>query len=397
MDPCIDPTREETYEFLDGFIGEMAALFPDLYFHIGGDEVNGNQWNQSARIQQFMRARGFRDNRQLQAYFNQRVQKIVEKYGKKMVGWDEILAPELPRDIVVQTWRDQKSLAESAIQGYQGILSYGYYIDLMQPASEHYAIDPLGGGASGLTPEQRRFVLGGEACMWSEYVTPENVDSRIWPRTAAIAERFWSPQDASDTASMYSRLEVVSRNLDWLGLTHNTGYLPMLDRLTGNRPAAALKVLADVVEPVKGYARENARKYTQFTPLIRLVDAARPESAAARELSAMVDAMLAGGLKSPEILSERLLVLERNHRELKPLLAASELLAEAVPISEDVSALAEAGLRALEFLDKRQKPPEAWLVKQKALIERAKKPRAELLIMIVPPVEKLVLAAWRTL
>src|SRR5207302_4217575 len=145
----------------------------------------------------------------LLAYYNTRLQAIVKKHGKRMEGWDEILDPDLPKDIVIQSWRGQKSLAEGARLGYAGILSAGYYLDLMHPASQHYAVDPLDKEAAGLTPEQQKHILGGEAAMWVEFATPENVDSRIWPRTAAIAERRWSPREVKDTDDMYRRLDVV--------------------------------------------------------------------------------------------------------------------------------------------------------------------------------------------
>ena len=115
----MDPTREETYQFLDGFIGEMAALFPDEYFHIGGDENNGKQWRANPQIQEFMKAHGFHTTAELQTYFNQRVLKIVQKHGKKMVGWDEILTPDLPKETVVQSWRGYKSLDQAARAGLQ--------------------------------------------------------------------------------------------------------------------------------------------------------------------------------------------------------------------------------------------------------------------------------------
>src|SRR3984957_11806467 len=144
FDPAMDPTREEVYQFLDTLIGEMAALFPDAYFHIGGDEVNGKQWDGNARIQEFKRAHGWKTNEELQAYFTRRVQTLVRKHGKKMIGWDEILTPDLPRDVLLQSWRGQKSLADAARQGVDGILSHGYYLDLMYSAAEHYADVPLG-------------------------------------------------------------------------------------------------------------------------------------------------------------------------------------------------------------------------------------------------------------
>src|ERR1700756_2586630 len=174
-----DPTREETYKFMDKFVEEMGKLFPDAYFHIGGDEVDGKFWDGNPKIQAFKEAHGMKTNQDLQAYYNQRLQKILAKHHKIMIGWDEILHPDLPKTIVVQSWRGQDSLAAAAKQGYSGLLSYGYYLDLMWPAARHYAIEPMSGGAASLTPEQQKLVLGGESCQWAEWVTPENIDSHI--------------------------------------------------------------------------------------------------------------------------------------------------------------------------------------------------------------------------
>ena len=259
FDPTMDPTKEELYPFLDVLVGEMAALFPDDYFHIGGDEVSGKQWDSSPSIQAFMREHSMKSNHDLQAYFNQRVLNIVQGHGKRMIGWDEVLHPSLPKDIVVHSWRGQESLANAARQGYLGILSFGYYLDHIRPASFHYANDPLEGATAGLTAAEQARILGGEACMWTEYVTPENVDSRIWPRNAAIAERLWSPQAVKDVDSMYRRLEVVSRKLDRLGVTHRSSYPLMLERLTDSGPTEPLRRFADLLEPVKFYARGQSR------------------------------------------------------------------------------------------------------------------------------------------
>src|SRR4029078_8929860 len=106
---------------------------------------------------------------------------------------------------VIHSWRGTKALADAAKQGYQGVLSNGYYIDLMYPASSHYVVDPPPADNQ-LTAEEQRRVLGGEATMWSEWVSPETIDSRIWPRTAAIAERLWSPRNANEIPASNRRI-----------------------------------------------------------------------------------------------------------------------------------------------------------------------------------------------
>lgn len=395
FDPAMDPTEERTYKFLDKFIREMAGLFPDRYFHIGGDEVNGKQWDANPKIQSFMRARGFKNNADLQAYFNRRVQKIVTKHGKIMIGWDEVLRPDLPRDIVIQSWRGQASLADAAQQGFRGLLSFGYYLDLMWPASRHYAVDPLGDAAAQLTPEEQQRILGGEACMWSEYVSPENIDSRIWPRMAAIAERLWSRQDVTNVNSMYERMEATSRQLDWLGLTHNSNYEMMLRRIAGSDDIAALRTLADVVEPVKDDAREETAlvEATSLTPLDRLVDAVRPESAKARQFAGAVNLLAeSGGVDADKKQQIRtyLTAWRRNQSDLLPLERQSFLLNEVIPISEALSRVADVGLQALDFIDRGEPPPETWKTSQFAFLQQAQQQQAQLLLMIVPSVQKLV-------
>jgi len=144
LEPLIDPTKETTYTFLEDFVEEMSALFPDEYLHIGGDEVNPEQWKQNPKIIAYMKENDIEDYHALQAHFNIRLQKILEKHGKKMMGWDEILHPALPKDgKVVQSWRNQKSLWDAVKAGNNAILSNGYYLDYKQSAAAHYKIDPL--------------------------------------------------------------------------------------------------------------------------------------------------------------------------------------------------------------------------------------------------------------
>jgi hexosaminidase len=391
----IDPTQDRTYKFLDKFVAEMAKLFPDVYFHIGGDEVNGKPWDDNPKIQAFMHSHGMKNNQDLQAYFNQRLQRILSKHHKIMVGWDEILRPDLPKSIVVQSWRGQESLATAAQQGYSGLLSFGYYLDLMWPASRHYAVDAMSGAASSLTAEQKSRILGGEACMWGEWISPENIDSRVWPRTAAIAERLWSPQDVQDAGSMYARLYDLSWRLEWLGLTHRSHQTMMLRRMAGVENISALRTLADVVEPVKDYARFESVKGTwDFrAPLNRLVDDANPESETGRHFQSLVQKYIQSGYQDRNAeahIRELLATWRDNDAKLEPLIQGSSLLRETAPLSDELSSLGAAGLAAIDYLDKSQVSPEAWRTQQLAQADAAKAPQANLLLVIVQPVRQLI-------
>jgi len=398
FEPAMDPTNERVYKFLDELIGEMAKVFPDHYFHIGGDEVNGREWDANPKIQAFMKVHGLKNNEALQAYFSGRVQKLVTKHGKAVVGWDEVLVAGVPRDVVIQSWRGQASLARAAKQGYRGILSNGYYLDLGWPAARHYAVDPMSGDAANLSAEEKQRILGGESCMWAEYVNPENVDSRIWPRNAAIAERLWSPQEVRDPASMYARLDFVSARLEWLGLTHRTVSRHMLQRLAGSAsPAefAALRTLADVIEPVKDYTREQTApaEPTSATPMNRVVDAVPLESDAGRRFVEMVDQFVASACHDPASearLRSQLTIWRDNDSILQPLAQRSFLVKEVAANSQDLSAMGTMGLAALDSIAKGQPAPDSWKAQQLAILEQIKKPKAQLLLIPAPAVQKLV-------
>jgi hexosaminidase len=273
--PTFDPTREETYLFLDRFIGEMVTLFPDPYWHIGGDEVEGSQWRENPRIRAFMRLQKLADNHALQAYFNRRLLRILTRHGKRMIGWDEILHPDLPRTTIVQSWRGQQSLIEGAKQGYSGILSAGWYLDAMRTADFHYQVDPL--GETALAPEESARILGGEACMWGEHLSIESIDSRIWPRLAAIAERLWSPPEVRDVADMYRRLDLMRPRLELAGLGSESHVARMARLLANGQDPAPLRQLLELVEPARFGERASLQKLTQQVPLVFVPDAARPE------------------------------------------------------------------------------------------------------------------------
>jgi hexosaminidase len=401
FDPVMDPSREPTYEFLDKFIGEMSELFPDHYFHIGGDEVNGKQWDANPKIREFMRVHHLKNNQELQEYFTLRVQKIVGKHHKIMVGWDEILAPGMPKDSVIQSWRGQDSLAAAAKQGYSGILSSGYYLDAMAPAKKYYSVDPMSDADATLDADQQKRILGGEACMWAEFITDDNIDSRIWPRAAAISERLWSASQVQDVNSMYIRLSAVSRYLELLGLRHRSNVRLMLSRMAGTDNIAALLTLADVAEPASLQIREEEAEkaggiQTSDIPLNRMVDAVLPESEVARQFSQDVDQFVSSKFQDAKAKSNiRVLLLawRDNGHELRPLLQNSFLLKELAPVSQTLSSLAGAGLQALDYIDKGERGPDSWHKEQIAIFQQAEKPVADLFLAVAPAVHKLVEAS----
>ncbi|WP_313697713.1 family 20 glycosylhydrolase [Pantoea sp.] len=161
--PLLDPSNEQVYQVIDTLVGEMAAIFPDPWLHIGGDEVDPTQWNDSPTIQQFMREHGLKDAHALQAYFNQRVEKILEAHQRQMMGWDEIAHPTLPRSILIQSWQGQDALSALAKENMRGILSTGFYLDQPQPASYHYRNEVTPRGLNG----QDRLGPGDQAQSWS--------------------------------------------------------------------------------------------------------------------------------------------------------------------------------------------------------------------------------------
>ncbi|MFA6978440.1 MAG: family 20 glycosylhydrolase [Ignavibacteriaceae bacterium] len=390
FDPTFNPTIEETYKFFDAFFKEMCELFTDEYMHIGGDENNGHQWNKNEQIQKFMKENGLKTNHDLQTLFNKRISAILTKYGKKMIGWDEILQPELPKNIVIQSWRGTEALAKAAQQGYMGILSSGYYIDLNQSTDFHYLNDPVPADSK-LSDAEKKFVLGGEATMWAEFVVPENVDSRIWPRTAAIAERFWSPQNIRDLDDMYCRLDKVNFQLEELGITNTKNQEMMLRRLTNNAETTSLKTLIDVIEPVKIYTRHNyGVQYYSYSPYTRVVDAAVPDAPEARKFRKLVDEFLSGKKKLKNEITAQLNLWKDNHDKLVKTINLSPILKEIEPLSLNLKLLSETGLETLSLLDKKQKPKEDWVKATDKLLLEAKISYGQTELMIVSAVEKLV-------
>lgn len=389
---AMDPTREETYRFITRFLGEMATIFPDPYVHIGGDETPAPDWKTSPRILAFMKVHQLKDSEALQAYFNTRVLKILTHLHRHMLGWDEILNPALPHDVIIQSWRGEASLAKGAQEGFQGILSAPYYLDAMKSAGTHYLADPLP-SSSPLTPEQRKLILGGEVCMWGEQLDQNTIDSRIWPRTAAIAERFWSPEKFTDVDDMYRRLDAVSVQLEALGLTHLTQEDASLRDLAGTERIDQLRVFASVLEPVSFGERSDLQETSQLTVLDRFVDAVRPDPPSRYEIEKLTKGFLRAPQSSPaeqaglnhwfQTAADSVPAVERQMQQ-------SPRLAEVQPRAQQLPDLAKAGLDALQFLSSGTKAPVGWKQSKLAQIEAARKPAALVRFTFIDSLSSLV-------
>ncbi len=393
FDPSLDVTKEYTYEFLDKLFGEMSRLFPDEYFHIGGDENTGRDWENSPSIKAYMKKNGIKSTHALQTEFNKRLLPILARYGKKVVGWDEILQPGVPPDIVIQSWRGGEAYYESIRSGYRALLSTGYYIDLIQPADFHYLVDPSPTDAN-LTSEQRKLILGGEATMWTEHTTQETVDSRIWPRAAAIAERLWSSENIRDTEDMYRRLDIISLRLEELGSTHIKNKGMLMRRLCNSHDTEALEVLVDVIEPLKMYQRNQGDTlYTVFSPYTKIADVATPDQKVAREFRRNVSNYVR--LKNEGLgkdIVDHLLLWKSNHLRFLELVKKSPVLEEAAILSENLAAIANAGLEAIGFMNSNATPPSGWKANTMAVIQKSKEQGGRCELQVVTAIEELVRA-----
>ena len=389
-----DPTREATYVFIARFIAEMAPLFPDAYWHVGGDEVEGKHWNSNRAIVAWRRRRGMRDNAALQAYFNRRLSGILSRLGKRMMGWDEILHPDLPQGTVVQSWRGTQYLADGAKGGFTGILSAPWYLDYMKPASDFYLADPVP-QFDELTPAQRALIVGGEACMWSEFVSAESADSRIWPRLGAVAERLWSPREVVDVADMYRRLPLLAGRLDEVGIRAESHTTRMLRRIAPGLDVAPVESLLTAVQPPRFGQTVDGRMTDQRHSLTRVVDAAPPDPPGRWAVERLVrrlaqDRTDAAARDSLAPLFERWAALPPHVRALG---ARSPVLAEAVPVADALARVSAVALEALGILAAAEGPAPGWGEARAAELQTYVAPRGNLRVAVTADVAKLVAVA----
>ena len=404
-DAIFDPSKEAVYTFIDRFIGEMAPLFPDPFWHVGGDEVDARQW-ETARIRAFRRDHKLRDTGELHAYFNRRLTRILAKYNKRLIGWDEVLHPNLPKNSVIQSWRGVDQLAKATASGYTSILSAPYYLDHIDTAEEHYAADPIPLWTE-LTPEQQALVIGGEACMWAEHVTPETVDSRIWPRLAAIAERFWSPRDVIQVNDMYRRLWIMNERLEQFGLGQVGHVARMVRRIaTDDSTRQALRVMLEAVGAPSFGGRIRGQRTSQVTPLVRVIDAAIPDPRGRWETSMLVDRLLGDTTGAIARIDTTIAISDARGRlgamfskwrdageTVQKGAGASPLTMDAVLAAGALSRTAQMGVEALGYLSGASRAPQGWADSALVELKLYEQPQNMLRVLIVQPVRRLVSAA----
>ncbi|AOM41202.1 beta-N-acetylhexosaminidase [Xenorhabdus hominickii] len=511
--PTLDPSNPQVHQFVDTLIGEITEIFPDPYIHIGGDEVDASQWQASKKIQIFMQEKGLKDSHALHAWFNQELETILEKHGRKMVGWDEIYHPALPKSIVIQSWQGQDSLGKTADEGYQGILSTGFYLDQPQSAAYHYrnevlpqtlniddnvkadetaqswsftmprlkgnpvtgsftliqdnngkwrgfidfagksrravnsivwrgetvkfTVDswmgettpvvnlnqqqktasgyillgnvryPVTGEKLATTPagnqpvvpanHHQHNILGAEAALWSENVTAEVLDIKLWPRTFAIAERLWSAKDVTNEKHMYQRLHTMDA---WttvsVGLQQQANSQRLMTRLANNTNIEPLQILAEAVEPAQYYSRHHSKfqagNYHQYEPLYRFADTLGSESLVVREMETLVDRLLKNkqDWQAEQALRDRLIRWRDNHNSVMKIVKANYMMRDLVPVANDVSEIAELGLVMLDHVKAGKTfSPQQQQDAQK-LLTQGTQMRDEVVIRAVYPLERML-------
>lgn len=385
----LDPSRETTYKWIESFLDEMTQLFPDKYYHMGGDEVFGGGWAEDPNIAKFMKENNFKDADQLQAYFSNRFKEMLDKRGKTMLGWDEIVNPKLSKDVLVHSWRSYEATAESARAGYPVIVSNGYYTDMLTPSDKHYEMDPA--EPTGvlqsddgkkkdpivLSEEERKRIIGGQAAMWGELATDELIDARNWPRSAAIAERFWSPKTERNIDEMYRRLIIIDNILASTGLNNHANPQRMVSRLVPDRPEVVNTFLSAVKPaPNWNHFRNFRTDWSKLTPIQQfneLADIADPDALRTKRLELDVKRYLASDARDEMLktsIKAQLRHWRDNHDQFVAIADRSPILKSAVSRSRDLRDLSDAALQAMDLIEKGQKPESAWLSKQNELVDQ---------------------------
>jgi hexosaminidase len=398
--PTIDPTKEYTYQFLDKLIGEMSTVFPAAYFHIGADENNGAAWKSNAAIVAFMKKNNIPDAKALEHYFVMRMHSIVKKHHRTMIGWEELFNKDIPKDLVVQKWKPEMAMmgtplkAETIIaQGNPVLLSSGFYLDHHMPAHVYYN-NPVIPTSEITDPVIKTGMLGGEAAQWTEIADAENIEGRVWPGAAAVAERLWSPASVRDVDDMYRRLNIVNLLLDERGLQQFGNQDKALRRLTGTEDISSVKLLTDVLTPVRGYKRlfatmsKPAESTSLTAPLNHVADIVFVNSQQKRVFRDNVKKYLQKDSIAEAAVRRQLrewVDAEQQWNAYK----GNKILMEVFVHAQYLSQLSAA---ALEAMDLRKKGPvgEDWLSAKKELIKKASSPAGETELAVLQELEAVI-------
>lgn len=377
----LNPASEETYRFLTRLLGELVPLFPDRQFHVGGDEVSDVAWKDSPMVNAFKAAHGLTTKQQLEGYFHHRIRELLAAKGKSTVGWDEMADEPLPANVIVQAWRSANPLQTATAKGHRVILSSGFYINDLQWADYYYGLNMLDPMATQtmtaqdlakvrrnpvtaaqvsdglvarqvppLTPDQEKLVIGGEAAMWAETVTDEMLDGRLWPRSLTVAERFWSPASVKDADDMFERMLPAMDQLRALGLQDENHRQRMIARLAPDQ-SGPVATLVSMVAPGRIFTAHMDAMISGADPvMVELVDAASTDGSQSRRFKINTTHYLAGDKSLAPLLRSDMLIWAQIAEPFARAAQGRPLLEKAIPTAQDLAALGELGLAALEAL-----------------------------------------------
>lgn len=523
--PLLDPSNPAVYEFAEKILGEVAELFPFEYVHIGGDEVDPRDWQENPKIRRYMRSQRLNSAQDLHNHFNSRIAEILAAHGRRMIGWDEILHPQLAAGTAVQSWRGQDALAEIARQGHPAILSTGFYLDQPQYTAYHYRNEPLpqtldvrppqagefwhswqfefprkrgaairgsftlihdtegnprgfidfegrarralhsieirrgttyfrldtwmgplwarlqlrddkldgdmvvgnapyavrgkqiaghaiaGHAIAGSAPpeavaavelstelprETQRWILGGEAALWSEMVDENSIDLRLWPRGFAVAERLWSAQSLRDENAMYRRLAQVERWVETsLDLNPHRQQITALARLLPQSQHEAALALSGALEPAHYYHRHHEKSvhasYSRRDPLDRFADTLPVESVGVRRIAQSVEHWLQTGDGSGlESAREILAHWQRSAGTLLADIAEGGDPGEFREIAARVREVSELGQQLIDLVLQESGMHAPAEARARAQLRRAQQIHGEVVVAAAYPLERLL-------
>ena len=227
------PGKEETFEFIENILTEICELFPSPYIHIGGDEVPKYNWERCPDCQKRIKDEGLEDEHELQGYFTKRIEQFLLSKGRQIIGWDEILEGGVSKTAVVQSWRGMDGAKTAASHGNYVISSpwepvYFYCPQVPEEVKtgsttinsidKVFEFKPL---PDELTPDQAKYIMGGECCMWCEYTYQFEVDRQMFPRLCAFSEALWTSSDSRDFTEFSKRLKSHYKRLDALDVDYH--------------------------------------------------------------------------------------------------------------------------------------------------------------------------------